>query len=401
MSDTFPELTIGKPVHGGYCLAHDASGTLFVAGALPGERVRVRVTRQRKRVRWAEVVDVLEPSPDRREHVDPAGAGGADLGHVCLAASRAWKAEVIADALRRVGSPALAEAAGPVSVQAAPGDVERDGLAWRTRVELTVTPDLQAGMHLPGTDRIVACDALPLAVPEIEALGLLGPDSQWRDLWRPGERVRAWGEAVRIGAQWYSQDRTPIDEPTLQREVSGDVYRVRAGDFWQAHRAGPAVLRGEVERAAAGFTDRPVAEAYCGSGLFTLPLARMATAGVLAAEGSASACQQADANTAAVGGVEIWSARIGARFVADTFAPARPGLIVLDPPRAGAGQATTRALAACGARRIVLVACDPAALARDGEVLRTHGYAITKLACHDLFPYTHHVECVAVWDRDT
>lgn len=403
MSEVLAPLRVSRPVHGGYCLAHTDGTTVFVAGALPDETVVARVRRRRKRVCWAEVIDVVEASPDRREHVwaDAAGsgAGGADLGHVRLAASRRWKAQVIEDALRRLGSPELAEAAGGIVVEAAPGDVARDGLGWRTRVELTVGESGLAGVYQAASHRVVAVSNLPLATDDIADLNLVGPDSPWRRLWRPGQRVRAWGRHVRIGSQWYTADGVPVAPPLLRLDVGEDTYTVHADDFWQAHREAPALLRSAVSEKLRGFAEAPMVELYCGSGLFTLPLARHARAGVLAVEGAERACIQARANVAhEAAAVDIHCDAVTPEWITSHVSQG-VGVLLADPPRAGAGCDVAAAMASTHAQRIVYVACDPAALARDGEVLRRSGYAFTQLTCHDLFPYTHHVECVATLDR--
>ncbi|MDU0967729.1 MAG: class I SAM-dependent RNA methyltransferase [Actinomycetaceae bacterium] len=405
MSALIGPLSVVKPIHGGVCLAFDDEGTVMISHAIPGEVVRARVTRRKGRIRWAEATEILEASPDRRAQVWPeagvGGVGGAELGHVTLPASRRWKADVIADALSRVGSRQLAEEVGDITVTAAPGDDEREGLHWRSRVELTVAADGTAGMHAAASHDVLPIADMPLAASDVLDLNLLGADSPWRELWQPGQRVRAWAGHVRVDDAWFDAGRRPVDEPTLALDVDGDTYAVRGGDFWQAHRLGAAVLRRDVIEAARGWADGGVLELYCGSGLFTRPLAELAdTAAVLAVEGSESACAQAAVNLPDGANAEVECARITGSYVASLAEPGEgPALVVLDPPRQGAGAFVTRALVAMAPDRVVYVACDPAALARDGEVLRQGGYRITQLQCHDLFPYTHHVECVGVWDR--
>ncbi|MBD3688824.1 class I SAM-dependent RNA methyltransferase [Nanchangia anserum] len=402
MSEVLDNLRILKPVHGGYGLAFIDGATVFVAGAIAGERLSAQVIRRKGRVVWARACAIDEASPDRRDHVWPqaerSGVGGADLGHVSLAGGRRWKAAVIADALERLGSRELADEAGPVMVHAAPGDAERDGLGWRTRVEFTVDERGLAGMHVPGSQRVVALTDMPLASPDIAELGLLGGDSPWRSRWKPGQRIRAWGGYIRIDRTWHDAAGEVVADPILSVTAGEDTYEVRADDFWQAHREGAGVLHEAVARAVAGRGDASVAELYCGSGLFTRVLARESAA-VFAVEGAGGACAQARANTADQGNVEVRQARVDRRFVEDEIIARRPGLVVMDPPRTGAGRETTRALARAGAERIVLIACDPAALARDAQVLLEAGYHITQLDGFDLFPYTHHVECVGVFDR--
>src|SRR5690606_33662822 len=137
------ELEIGPVAHGGHCVARltEAGGgggrVVFVRHALPGERVRARLTEAASEARYwrAEAIEVLEASPDRVPsawpQAGPGGVGGGELAHVELAAQRRWKGAVLAEQLAR-----LAGVEREVTVEAAPGDDERGGLAWRTRIEL-------------------------------------------------------------------------------------------------------------------------------------------------------------------------------------------------------------------------------------------------------------------------
>src|SRR5690606_31135673 len=139
--------------HGGVCVARHEGRVVFVADAIPGERVLARVTDARKKsFARAATVSVLSQSEDRRDHIwaeaalerDPDDrAGGAEFGHIALERQRLLKAEVLTDAMRRFGGlddAQLAAATGGagVTVEAAPGDDESNGLGWRTRVRLHV-----------------------------------------------------------------------------------------------------------------------------------------------------------------------------------------------------------------------------------------------------------------------
>jgi tRNA/tmRNA/rRNA uracil-C5-methylase (TrmA/RlmC/RlmD family) len=185
-------------------------------------------------------------------------------------------------------------------------------------------------------------------------------------------------------------------------------YRVAAGGFWQVHREAPSVLTGAVLEAA-GATSGELAGAtvldlYSGAGLFTLPLAGAVgpEGRVIAVEGDEQASKDARRNahaaeqvTLEVGTVEQVLA--GARGEESTVPEA--DVVVLDPPRSGAGRAVVDAIVAKNPRRIVYVACDPAALARDVGYLAAHGYTLSRVRAFDLFPHTHHLEAVAVLDR--
>ncbi|MFD6134108.1 TRAM domain-containing protein, partial [Isoptericola sp. NPDC060257] len=140
------ELEIGPVAHGGHCVARLDGRVVFVRHTLPGERVRARVTETGSRFWRADAVDVLEASPDRVPsawpEAGPGGVGGGELAHVALPAQRRWKAAVLAEQLQR-----LARLERDVVVEGAPGDDERGGLGYRTRVDLVADADGRAGMR--------------------------------------------------------------------------------------------------------------------------------------------------------------------------------------------------------------------------------------------------------------
>jgi tRNA/tmRNA/rRNA uracil-C5-methylase (TrmA/RlmC/RlmD family) len=393
------ELEVGQPVHGGHCLARLDGRVVFVRHALPGEKVRVRLTETGAKDFWrGDAVEVLEASADRVPSVWPAagpgGVGGGELAHVALPAQRRWKAAVVADALRRIG--ALERA---VDVAAAPGDDARGGLAWRTRVELTADASGRAGMFRYRSHDVVALADMPLAAPAISELGLL--DKQWR----PGCRIDAVAPAgggrplVLVDGQPMRGERRSVREEVTAAGLR-HTYRVSGAGFWQVHDAAPQVL---VEAVLAASDLRPggrVLELYSGAGLFTLPLAaRVGPGGTVdAVESDAVALRDARRNVHGLPQVVLHHGDV-ARVMAALASGPPWHTVVLDPPRAGAGRRVVAEICARAPERIVYVACDPAAMARDVRAAAEHGYELADLLAWDLFPHTHHVECVAVLRR--
>jgi len=415
------ELTLGEPAHGGACVARDADGrVVFVRHGLPGERVRARVTSTRNTLAWADVEEVLDPSPDRIPSVwpqaGPGGVGGGELAHVRPEAQRRWKEDVLRGQLRRVGGEELAARVadlGGVSVLPAPGDegVEDALLGRRTRIELVIDAEGHAGMHRYRGREVIALDSMPLAVPAIADLGLFG-DSAWGEVWHPGDRVRVvaptGGEPVVVTPRGvYDTAREQVPEHaltwTLRAEGMSQSYVVRPQGFWQTHVRGAEVLADAVSRGAAVVPGARVAELYSGAGLFTRVLADATGPGgrVLSLEGDEGAVADASANLEGRDWAQTFVGSVDAEGVGDlaTELGARPDVVVLDPPRAGAGRGVTRALVEVGAPRVVLVSCDPAAGARDLRGLVEGGYTLETLEAWDLFPHTHHLEFVAVLTR--
>ena len=441
-------LAVGAPAHGGHCVARpvdDPGGrVIFVRHSLPGETVRARLTEMTSRIWRADAVEILQASPDRVDSVwpeaGPAGVGGGELAHVALDAQRTWKRWVLADCLRRIGGQEVADAVASlpeaasgaaVPVEPTPTDAEAQastsarrralaGTATRTRVSLTVTDDGEPGMHAFRSGTVLPLRRLPLAVAAITEIGLL-ERSRWRAHYRPGMRIEAvapsGGEPVvllddrLLTAQARNTGRRRVQEVVDASALGlGELtYSVHAEGFWQVHVDAPRVLVERVVRAALGEDlDRAagsrVLELYSGAGLFTLPLAVLVGGAgqVLSLEGDEQAVRDARRTLHDHPAARLAAGRVSPRSVrelAGSFTGDRPDVVVLDPPRQGAGREVIEAVAALGAERIVLVACDPAALARDLGTLLHAGYELGSLSALDMFPHTHHFETIAVLDR--
>lgn len=397
------EVRLGEPAHGGHVVARHEGRVVFVRHGAPGELVDVLLTEAEPDARFwrGDAVAVREASADRVAHVwpvaGPGGVGGAELGHLTLAAQRAWKRDVLVGTLRRIGH---LEVPG-LTVAPAPGDERRGGLHTRTRVELVADGAGRPAMYRHRSHTLLPVEDVPLAVHAIGDTGAL------RRTWRAGTRldlVAAGGGAVVLADGEPVSGRRIVTESVTAGTPDGEErtwsYRVAASGFWQVHLAAPGVLVERVLAAADLVPGEQVLELYSGAGLLTLPLADAVgpTGGVTAVEADGDGARLARRNARAHPWVHLVAGDV-ARVLRD--APGtRPDVVVLDPPRAGAGQRVMDAITSLTPRRIVYVACDPAALARDAARAVAAGYSLTGLTAHDLFPHTHHLEAVAVLDRE-
>ncbi|MTD16441.1 TRAM domain-containing protein [Nakamurella sp. YIM 132087] len=403
------DLEIGPVAHGGICVARYHRRVVFVRLALPGERVRVRLTEVRRgSFCRGEVVEVLQPSADRREapcsHYGPAACGGCDLQHVSPDGQLRWKADVVAEQLHR-----LAGINRSVTVEALPGN----GFGWRTRVRWALDPEGRIGPRAQRSHRVVPVGRTAPCLIAADGLGDLATVTE-----PPMSLLRA--AAARAPHRGRGRGSRPVlPEVTLTRDAGGrthavwehgpDVERitehavgrdfsVAADGFWQVHPAAAETLAGAVREALGGRlgAGERAWDLYGGVGLFTEVLHRCVgdTGTVVSVEGDRTASALAQENVGTLPGVQVVQGDVAAAVAGiDGTVDA----IVLDPPRTGAGQDLCRALAGRGARTIVYVACDPAALGRDTAVLLQSGYALASLRAFDCFPQTHHVECVAVF----
>ncbi len=410
------ELDVERVAHGGVFVAHHEGRVVFVADAIPGERVAARVIDQGRERYWrAETVEVLGASPDRREHVwaeasvDRAPerrAGGAEFGHIRLERQRELKAEVLRDALSRMGGVEWEITVEPVDPALAPGVSGEDGTGWRTRVRLHVAGDGTVGPYASRSHTVVPVASVPLAVRELGALAPLGerfPGAHAVDLIAPST-----GEAAVVVVEGERMPRGP--RPTIEERVGDRRFRLDRDGFWQVHRGAAATLTRGVQELIDGDLFDPRAanhDLYGGVGLLAAAVGDRFgdTVRITTVEADARATEHAGANLADWVGARAVTARVD-RYLDELAAGAasadgvqrarlRDATIVLDPPRAGAGRAVVDRLAELRPRQIIYVACDPVALARDVGLLRERGYELDALRAFDMFPNTHHVEAIA------
>ncbi|MFJ8649594.1 class I SAM-dependent RNA methyltransferase [Streptomyces sp. NPDC093546] len=419
------EVEVGPVAHGGHCVARTDEGrVLFVRHALPGEKVVARVTEGGADSRFlrADAVRVLEASKDRVEapcpYAGPGKCGGCDWQHAKPGAQRRLKGEVVAEQLERLAGLTPEEAGWDGTVMPAEGDKVPAGEvpAWRTRVQYAIDADGHAGLRKHRSHEVQPIDRCLIAAPGVSELGIEKRD--WSGM-----------EAVDAIAATGSQDRqvvlTPrpgarlplveLDKPVSVLRVAEDggvhrvhgrpfvreraddrTYRVGNGGFWQVHpKAADTLVRAVMQGLLPRKGDTAL-DLYCGAGLFAGALAdRVGDKGaVLGIESGKRAVEDARHNLQHFDRVRIEQGKVEQALPRTGIT--QVDLIVLDPPRAGAGKQTVKHLAGLGARKIAYVACDPAALARDLAYFREAGYKVRTLRAFDLFPMTHHVECVAI-----
>jgi tRNA/tmRNA/rRNA uracil-C5-methylase (TrmA/RlmC/RlmD family) len=363
--DRVLELDVGPIAHGGHCVARFDGRVVFVRHALPGERVRAVVTEDRHASYCrADAIAVLSASPDR---VDPGcawaragGCGGCDFQHVAPEAQRRLKGQVLAEQLRR-----LAGVDRVVEVEPLPGGP----LGWRHRVRLAVGAD-----GVPGLRAHRSHDVIPVAGCPLTPDGML--DEALSRRWPPGRDLEVVSDEV--------------------QRVGGRRWRVPPGSFWQAHPALPAALCAALREWTEPVPGGQAWDLYGGAGLLAVVLAELVgpDGSVTVVESDAAAVRAGQDALADLPWVR-W--RVGRVERSLARLPRRPDVVVADPPRAGLGRAVASALASVGPSRLVLVACDPATLARDTALLAQGGYRLAALRAFDAFPMTHHLEAVALF----
>ena len=385
------KLKIEKVAHGGVFIARHDNKVVFVSGALPGEVVNAKVVQDTKSFLRAETLEVIEPSEHRVKHFWKAalrGAGGAEFGHIALDYQRTLKTDVLREALSR-----MAGLESDVQVEPAPGDDKANGLRYRTRVQLNVDESGTAGPSKVRTNEIVFTRDLPLAVLEIEELGLHLKN------FNGVEKIKI--AASNTGNLQWSIDKKLNGDAQLIERVAGRTFRLSPGSFWQAHRAAPELLTGCVKEFAEllGFdSEKQNLDLYSGVGLFSATLSNSYPgAKFLAVESAKQAIEDGERSTQDLPNLKFHRADV-LKFLRSQSAGSFD-TIVLDPPRSGAANKVVEQLIRLQPRNLIYVACDPVALARDLKTLGEAGYSLKAIKAFDIFPHTHHFETVVALSR--
>lgn len=432
-------LRVGAVAHGGHCIARvgEQGLVVFVRHALPEELVTARITEVGGGGRFlrADAVEVHEPSPDRVTppcpFAGPGRCGGCDWQHADLAAQRRLKAQVVTEQLVRLGG-LDPDDLGPVVCEPLPGD--QDGLRWRTRVEVAIShrPGQApvSGLRQHRSHRVVPVDDCRIAHPGVLATGGFAdpaalvaaapvPDHRVTslDLVAPavGEPVavplalpaprhgRRQGGRGRDGRGGAPRPRPVGAVPQVTERVHDQDFTLSARGFWQVHPGAASTFTDQVLDWLGPRPGERALDLYAGVGLFAVPLAQAVgeRGAVLAVESDREAVAAAEEHLRAYPWAEAVAEQTAT--VLDGLVEQREDidLVVLDPPRTGAGAPVMTALAALAPRAVVYVACDPAALARDLATAAELGLRLAGLRVLDAFPMTHHVECLALLLPDT
>ena len=384
-------LTAGAPANGGSCVARHDGRVVFVRYALPGERVRVRVTADRGSYWHADAVEVIEPSDDRRASLCPIagvdGAGCCDLAFVEPEAARVLKAEVVSNQLARLGNYQWHGAVQPLTPVGATG--------WRTRVRLDIGADGRAGFHRYRSDQLVTdlnCGQLSVGMTD----GLACTE------WPPGAHLHV---VIDDDGQRHVVHTARQGRRTSTEVVEGNFHGVqRAGRhtwqvpvtaFWQAHCDAARTYSELVSDWAQPAPGMAAWDLYGGVGVFAAVLGDAVgeSGQVMSVDSSRAASRAARATLAELAQVSVITDSVRRALTAQ-----RRGadVAVLDPPRAGAGRDVIDLLAAAEVPRIVHIGCEAASFARDIGLYRRHGYVVNQISAFDSFPLTHHIECVAL-----
>ncbi|MCX8237438.1 MAG: class I SAM-dependent RNA methyltransferase [Akkermansiaceae bacterium] len=364
---------------------------VFVPFALPGEKVRAKIWRNEGNCSHADLVEIIEPSPDRIEPHCPhfTVCGGCQYQHLPYEKQLEWKTRQVRELLAHM-----------VGVEAEVNPTIPSPKQWGYRSK--ITPHFQrpkSGEDFPigflefnRRTRLVDIYHCPIAMDEInEALQPVRDDVKRRAAeYKKGATLllRATDGRVELN------HRSPVSE-----RVGDLTFNFLAGDFFQNN---PFILEsftGHAAEQASGPGQKYLLDAYCGSGLFGLTLARHfeQVVGIELSETSADWARR-NAKTNSIDNATFIAASAENLFAEITFPPMETSVLI-DPPRKGCSQDFLDQLFAFGPSRVVYVSCNPATQMRDLKSFLEEGYKIESIQPFDLFPQTRHLECVIALSR--
>ena len=383
------EVEIEKVAHGGHFIARHNGAVIFIRHGISGERCRVQITSSGSSFNRADVIEVLEASPDRVvapcTYAHRLGCGGCDFQHISLTRQRAFKSDVITEQFARIAKMDISVTVEEVG----------EALRWRTRAIATTNHAGQLGFYRSRSHSVIPISDCLTTVESMKLTDLAA--KIWKNDLRIEIATSTAGERNIALAATHTQEKSRLTEgpQVLHEDIAGRTLEVSQESFWQSHKSAPEILTHVVQDFADAKEGDHVLDLYGGVGLFTAALISSVgeTGSIELYEGSKSSTADAirnfsnDKNVKVIrGDVAQLISRVG-----------NADVVVLDPPREGAGKNVVLEIVRIKPRAVVYVACDPAALARDSAYFSELGYSLDKIRAFDLFPMTHHIECVALY----
>jgi tRNA/tmRNA/rRNA uracil-C5-methylase (TrmA/RlmC/RlmD family) len=387
LGDTI-ELQIDKVANGGFCIARYNGQAVFVRHSLPGELVKAEVTEINKRYLRADAIEILKPSEHRIDSacIYSAVCGGCDWQHTEISFQRELKSAVVIEQLAHLGNVTVVNGEDLSEFKVRALSANETGKHWRTRNRFANIAGYSIGMRMPRSHSVIEIEDCLIATPESVEIA---------------KSALHLGSTDIATAQSSTGQVVLVDQrggPWLDEVVEDRAWRIHAGSFWQVHKDAPEVFVTTVRQLAKLEKGDQLLDLYSGAGLFAACLAKdVGDAGfITAVESSIDAVRDARRSCSDLANIDLVTSDVAKWLTGNNDAF---DVVVLDPPRTGAGATVIAQIAKNTKRTIVYVACDPAALGRDTGYLAEHGWQMDRLVGYDAFPNTSHVECIASFTR--
>ncbi|MDK2820735.1 MAG: rRNA (uracil1939-C5)-methyltransferase [Clostridia bacterium] len=399
---------------------------VFVPGALVGEQVRIELLVDKKKYALGRLLEIEVASPDRvAPSCSEGSCGGCQLQHLSYNEQLKWKQQKVIDAFKRIG--------GFSDIEVLPVLGMTNPWRYRNKVRLHVSKG-QLGFYQPGSHEVnplANCSLLPSLMLEVarfinELLPNLSPGLKHVTLrqglktgevlvfleveqgWTEGKRLAKelknhFSSLVSVVAGFEDKKKslvTLIGRDYLIEKLGNFTFHISPDTFFQVNTVHTEVLYNQVKEYAELEGEEEVLDAYCGSGSIAMWLSCKAKK-VTGVEVVAQAIKDAGRNVVLndIDNIEFHTGQAEVLLPRLAEKGYKPQVIVLDPPRAGCDRRVLKAVEKMKPIRVVYVSCNPATLARDVSYLSENGYVPAKVQPVDMFPYTHHVECVVSLKR--
>ena len=379
-------LDIGSIANGGHFIARHNNQIIFVRHSIPGEKANVKITAVNSKFAFGDAIEILKKSKDRVEapckYARPEGCGGCDFQHIKSQAQSVLKRTVIQDQFKRIAKIEVI----PELISTEPSN----GLNWRSRLNLSVSENKNLGFRAYRSNKIIEVDECLIALKGIN-------DSEiFSKKWDNENNLKISYSSERdINISQFG--KTVSGSNNLREVVDDNKYEISPQSFWQSHKNAPRLLLEQVIKFANIKKSQKICDLYGGVGLFTLPISKLTgeNGEVHLIEMDSICIKDASKMFGDVKNIFIHHGKVeqklGSIKKIDT--------IILDPPRNGVSKQVINQMIEKKPKSIIYVSCNPSTLARDSKNLLDNKYALSNIVGLDLFPMTHHIECVAYFTK--
>jgi 23S rRNA (uracil1939-C5)-methyltransferase len=403
-------LTPTALVYGGEALGRLPDGkAVFAPFILAGETGRLRVREEKRGHVKADLVEILEPSPQRITPRCPhfTQCGGCHYQHMPYEMQLVAKAEILRDQLQRLG--------GMEEVPLQPINPSPDAFNYRNHIQFHLDPQGKLGFQAAHSNQVIPIAECHLPEP---VLNEIWPQLDIEPL--PGlERI-----SLRLGMDEeiqlilestdpelfeFSVEELPISAVHLSPagavvlagselvslEILGRSFQVSAESFFQVNTRMAEAMVQQILEILPLEPSQTLLDLFCGVGLFSAFIAPRVKK-LVGIEVSPAACRDFAVNLDEFDNVELYEAPVAQVLQQINF---HPDVVLVDPPRSGLDRPAMDGLLAQGASWLAYVSCDPATLARDARRLSAAGYRLAQVTPFDLFPQTFHIESISLWEK--
>ena len=379
-------LDIGTIANGGHFIARHNEQIIFVRHSITGEKANVKITAVNSKFAFGDAVEILKKSKDRVnapcKYAHPEGCGGCDFQHIDLKTQLNFKKIVIQDQFKRIAKIDI----NPDLISAD----SNNGLNWRSRLNLGISENKKLGLRSHKSNKIIEIDECLIALKEINNLDVFNKH------WENNDNIKiSCSSENDINISHLGKKISGSDK--LKEVVEDNKFNISPQSFWQSHKSAPGIILEKVLKFANIKKGERVCDLYGGVGLFTLPISKII--------GENGEVHLIETNRTCIDDANEMFADLKNIFTHHGTVEQKLGsvkkidTIILDPPRNGISKQVINQMIEKKPHTIVYVSCNPSTLARDTKILLNNKYALTNVVGLDLFPMTHHVECVASFSK--